>query len=185
MHDRTWTRRSVLKTSLIGMLLLWDRMIVPSDVLAGRAPEGRLTFYNVHTNERLRVAYRDASGRYDRQALEDLNYLLRCHHTNQMTTMDVRVIEYVNLVQKELGGDREIHIVSGYRSAEYNELLIQRGRKAVKHSLHLYGQAIDIQIPGVRTRRIRDAALKLHYGGVGYYPRSGFIHLDSGPFRWW
>lgn len=97
--------------------------------------------------------------------------------------MDIGVIEYLNAVDKRLGRNHEIHIISGYRSLEYNELLIRQGKAVAKHSLHLVGRAVDIRIPGVALPLVRQAALGLEYGGVGYYPRSGFIHLDSGRFR--
>jgi uncharacterized protein YcbK (DUF882 family) len=99
--------------------------------------------------------------------------------------MDVRVIEHVNLVQKTLGGDGEIHVISGYRSPAYNAMLVRKSRRVARHSLHVEGQAIDLYIPGVHPRQIRQTALKLQYGGVGYYPRSKFVHLDCGPFRFW
>ncbi|HKT34372.1 MAG TPA: DUF882 domain-containing protein [Nitrospira sp.] len=148
-------------------------------------PEGELSFYNVHTDERLRVRYRDVRGHYDLAALDDLNHILRCHHTGEVAAMDPRVIEHINLVQKMLGGEGEIHVISGYRSPEYNALLVKRSRRAARHSLHVEGQAVDFFIPGVRPREIRRVALKLQYGGVGYYPRADFIHLDCGPFRSW
>lgn len=151
----------------------------------GALPEGELSFYNVHTDERLRVRYRDESGRYDLSALDDLNHILRCHHTGEVAAMDPRVIEHLNLVQKSLGGEGEIHVISGYRSPEYNAILVKRSRRAARHSLHVEGQAVDFFIPGVRPREIKQAALKHRYGGVGYYPRAQFIHLDCGPFRSW
>src|SRR4029078_1018474 len=148
-------------------------------------PEGELAFYNVHTDERLRVRYRDERGQYDLAARDALNHLLRCHHTGEVATMDPRVIEHLNLVQKTLGGDGEIHVISGYRSPEDNAILVTRRRPAVRHSLHVEGQAVDFFIPGVRPREIRKVALKLQYGGGGYYSPGGFIPLDCGPFRSW
>jgi uncharacterized protein YcbK (DUF882 family) len=133
----------------------------------------------------LRVRYRDERGRYDLSALDDLNHILRCHHTGEVAAMDPRVIEHLNLVQKTLGGEGEIHVISGYRSPEYNAILVKRSRRAARHSLHVEGQAVDFFIPGVRPREIKQAALKHRYGGVGYYPRAQFIHLDCGPFRSW
>ena len=180
-----WSRRSVLKTSFIGLLLLCGRLTCPAELFASRLPEGRLTFYNLHTGERVTVTYRDDEGRYDYAALDDVNYVLRCHHSNEVAAMDVRMIEFVNLVHKRIGGDREICVISGYRSPEYQQLLIRRSRRAARHSLHVEGRAIDLYIPGVPVRRLRETALALQYGGVGYYPRRGFVHLDSGPFRWW
>lgn len=157
----------------------------PQHAVAQALPEGRLTLLNVWTDERLDVTYRNEAGEYDLEALDDVNHILRCHATGEVSAIDVRVLEHVNLVQKRLGGDREIHIISGYRSPEYNAQLVRAGRRAAKNSLHMQGQAIDIQIPGIHPKVIRQAALELGYGGIGYYPRSKFVHLDSGAFRSW
>jgi uncharacterized protein YcbK (DUF882 family) len=161
------------------------RLLDPSLVFASQLPEGRLTLLNVWTSERLDVTYRNEAGEYDLEALDDVNHILRCHSTGEVAAMDVRVLEHVNLVQKKLGGNREIHIISGFRSPSYNALLVRSGRRAAKNSLHMQGQAVDLQIPGIHPRVVRHAALELGYGGVGYYPRSKFVHLDSGPFRTW
>jgi uncharacterized protein YcbK (DUF882 family) len=147
--------------------------------------EGALSLYNTHTEERLEVTYRDSSGNYDSDAIKEMNYFLRCHYTQKVVPMDIRVIEFLNLVHKKAGGTRDIEVISGYRSPEYNNLLIREGRGAAKHSLHLLGKAIDFRIPGVGLDRLRQTAMNLEYGGVGYYPESGFIHLDSGQVRSW
>ena len=181
----SWTRRTLLKTSVAGLLLLTGGWLRPLSVRADQFPEGELSFYNVHTEERLRVRYRDEAGRYDLPALDEINHILRCHHTGEVAAIDPRLLEHVNLVQKSLGGDGEIHVISGYRSPEYNALLVKRMRRAAQHSYHVEGQAVDFFIPGVKPRDIRHAALKLQYGGVGFYPRADFIHLDCGPFRFW
>ena len=187
MVPTDWTRRTFLKTSLAGVLCLSGHLPAPPVARGDAAslPDGELSFYNVHTDERLRVRYRDDRGRYDLAALDDLNHILRCHHTGEIAAIDPRVIEHVNLVQKALGGEGEIHVISAYRSPEYNALLVKRSRRAARHSLHVEGQAVDFFIPGVRLREIRRVALKLQYGGVGYYPRADFIHLDCGHFRSW
>ena len=185
--DWSWTRRALLKTAMAGAMLLGGRLMVPSiaRAQAEELPEGELSFYNVHTDERLRVRYRDDNGQYDLSALDDVNHILRCHHTGEVAAIDPRVIEHVNLVQKALGGDGEIHVISGYRSPEYNAMLVRRSRRAARHSFHVEGQAVDFFIPGIHPRVIRQAALKMQYGGIGYYPRADFIHLDCGPFRFW
>jgi uncharacterized protein YcbK (DUF882 family) len=180
-----WTRRAFLRTSLVGAALLGGRLFYPSVTFARELPEGRLTFFNVWTDERLDVTYRNEAGAYDFDALDEVNHILRCHYTGEVAAIDVRVLEHVNLVQKKLGGDREIHIISGFRSPEYNAILVRSGRRAAKNSLHVQGQAIDLQIPGIHPKVVRQTALELGYGGVGYYPRSKFVHLDSGPFRHW
>jgi len=183
----SWTRRSLLKTSVVGLLLLGSRVLSPARARAhvNELPDGELTFFNVRTDERLRVRYRDDAGHYDLMALDEVNHILRCHHTGEVAAIDVRMLEHVNLVQKTVGGENEIHVISGYRSPEYNAQLVKRSRRVAQHSLHVQGQALDFYIPGVKVRDLRQAALKLRYGGVGVYPRAKFIHLDCGPFRTW
>ena len=181
----TWTRRALLRLSLVGAVVLGGRVICPPMTFARELPEGRLTLFNVWTDERLDVIYRNEAGEYDLEALDDVNQILRCHYTGEVGTIDVRVLEHVNLVQKKLGGNRDIHVISGFRSPEYNAILVRSGRRAAKNSFHVQGQAVDLQIPGVHPKVVRQTALQLGYGGVGYYPRSKFVHLDSGPFRHW
>ena len=170
---------------MVGLLLLGSGLLRPSIVRADDLPDGELTFFNVHTNERLRVRYRDTEGNYDLTALDEVNHILRCHHTGEVAAIDVRMLEHVNLVQKTVDHADEIHVISGYRSPEYNAQLVKRSRRVAQHSLHVQGQALDFYIPGVKVREMRHAALKLRYGGVGYYSRAKFIHLDCGPFRTW
>lgn len=183
--EELWSRRFFLQSSLVGMLVLGSRLMFPESASARSLPDGRLRLYNTHTDERLRVTYRNRSGRYDQAALRDINYLLRCHHSKQVCEMDIHLLEFVNQVEKLVGRGEEIHIYSGYRAPSYNNLLVRLGRGAVPNSLHTFGQAIDLAIPGVRLSKIRRAAMKLQLGGVGYYGRRGFIHLDTGPVRYW
>jgi uncharacterized protein YcbK (DUF882 family) len=149
------------------------------------AHEGRLTLFNTHNRETVSVAFRTPDGAYDPEALNAINRILRCHYTEEVAEIDIRVIEYLNSVDKVLGGNHEIHIISGYRSPAYNDLLRRQGRKVAGHSLHMKGKAIDIAIPHVGINTIRQAALKLRSGGVGYYAGAGFVHIDSGPCRTW
>jgi len=151
----------------------------------GSLPEGRLSFYNIHSRERLAVTFRDAYGNYDRQALEAIDNLLRCRYTGKVIGMDLQVIEYLNLIDKNLGGGNQIHVISGYRAPEFNRLLSSEGHHVARNSLHTKGKAIDIMIPGVTTHTLREYAYALAYGGVGYYPKEGFVHIDSGGFRTW
>jgi uncharacterized protein YcbK (DUF882 family) len=185
--DSSCNRRLFLKASLAAALILAAERPSFSKTynIDLRLPEGKLSLFNTHSNERLTVDYRDSSGRYNPDALKSLNWLLRCHFTEQVADMDIRVIEHLNLVDKKLGGGNEFHIISGYRSPEYNKLLRREGHHVARHSLHMKGQAIDIVVPGVRLEKLRLTALNLKYGGVGYYPGRGFVHLDSGAFRTW
>jgi len=147
--------------------------------------EGSLSLYNTHTRERLSVVFRRPDGTYDADALNALNWIMRCHVTNQQTNMDVNAIEYLNLVDKRLGGGNEIHIISGYRTPSYNSFLKSKSGRVAGHSLHLAGKAIDIAVPGIGLDKVRHTAVALRLGGVGYYPGEGFVHIDSGTFRTW
>ena len=186
MFDSFYSRRLFLKASLACALLLaeidpvWAK--VPNMV---DLPEGKISLYNTHSKERLTVDYRDPAGNYNPDALKSLNWILRCHFTGEVADMDIKVIEHLNLVDKKLGGGHEFHIISGYRSPEYNGLLRREGHHVAKHSLHLKAKAIDIAIPGVGLDKLYRVALNLKYGGVGFYPGAGFVHLDSGGFRTW
>lgn len=151
----------------------------------GAVPEGKLSLYNVSNRERLTVTYRNSLGEYCEDALQSLNWLLRCHITNETTTMDLRVLEYVNRLDNIFGGDNEVRIISGYRSPSYNHDLRRKSNGVAKNSLHMKGMAIDLAIPGVSLDKIRRTALSLAAGGVGYYPGGGFVHVDSGAFRAW
>ncbi|HEX9023269.1 MAG TPA: DUF882 domain-containing protein, partial [Geobacteraceae bacterium] len=149
MFHGSWSRRSFCKVSLAGLLALAAaRPAFPKVGTVAELPEGKLSLYNIHNGERLSVAYRNAAGEYDSEALKAINWILRCHYTNEETVMDVRTIEFLNGVDKKLGGNNEIHIISGYRSPLYNRLLRHEGHRVARNSLHQVGKAIDIHIPG-------------------------------------
>jgi uncharacterized protein YcbK (DUF882 family) len=184
MLDLTLTRRWFLRASLLaGPALL--ALLDGAELMAGELPPGELSLYNTHTDERLEVCYRNPAGRYDGQALAALNRALRCHYTGDAIPMDLEAIEFLNLVDKALGRGHEIHIISGFRSPVYNRKLLRQGRGVVPHSLHLVGKAIDFRIPGVNLGTVRQTAVDLQLGGVGYYPTAAFVHIDSGRFRTW
>jgi uncharacterized protein YcbK (DUF882 family) len=183
LFTKKFTRRVFLQTAVTGALALGGGGAAFAKALL--AEKGSLSLYNTHTHERLSVTFRRQDGTYDLDAINAVNWILRCHFTNQQTTMDVNAIEYLNLVDKRLGGGNEIHIISGYRSPSYNSLLLSNGRHVAKHSLHLVGKAIDIAIPGIDLKTVRRTAVALQLGGVGYYPSAGFVHIDSGKFRTW
>lgn len=179
-------RRSFLKMSLLTTFALCTGDNALARQIAGeRKLPGRLRLLNSHTGERLNVTYRDRYGNYDQSALEELNWLLRCHYNNEVHPIDIRTIEFLNSLHKNIKGEHEIQVISAYRSPEYNALLRKKSRGVAKHSLHLEGKALDIRISGVRLASLRKTALNLRMGGVGYYPRSGFLHIDSGAFRTW
>ena len=188
MHRRSFDRRTILKVAAGGAFLLLSGKALPRAAGAGTdrpALRGGLSLYHTHTGERLSIASRDVRGEYDPGAVSALNRILRCHYTGEVAEMDLRVIDILEAVDRNLGGGNEIHIVSGYRSQEYNAKLLREGRGVAANSLHLQGKAIDFRIPGIRLGSLREAALRLREGGVGHYPGSGFVHIDSGRFRVW
>lgn len=185
MFGKSSSRRTFLKASLAGALTWYGLAGTARANVAPPRLETNLSLYNTHTGERLAVNLRDPNGAYDPSALEALNHFLRCHYTDEQTVMDVCTLEYLNLVDKQLGGGHEIHVISGYRSPKYNDLLISKGHRVARHSLHLSGRAIDIAFPSVGLEEVRRTALDLRRGGVGFYPGDGFVHLDSGGVRTW
>jgi uncharacterized protein YcbK (DUF882 family) len=182
----TWSRRTFLKASLLATLTLaGGNTVWARDLVEDQLSEGKLFLHNLHTAETLKVTYRDPQGNYDPHALKTINWFLRSPYKDEVHNIDVRTLEILNTVNRKVGNRKAIEVISGYRSPAYNALLREEGRGVAKHSFHMKGQAIDIRIPGVPLRHLHRVALKLRAGGVGYYPHSNFIHLDSGPFRTW
>lgn len=147
-----------------------------------RPTERALRLFNVHTGERLHTRYW-LHGKYNQSEIGRIQYLLRCHYTNMVKSINIKVIDLLCDVKNRLAPGSEINIISGYRSAEYNEHLRSIGRHVADNSFHLTGLAIDFAIPGVTTEELSKAALQLQAGGVGLYP--DFVHIDVGPVRHW
>ena len=149
--------------------------------------EFRLRLDNLHTGESLDIVYR-IGDTYIPGALEKLNYFLRDHNTQDVIDYDPREFDVLHSVLARLHRPNGvIDIVCGYRTPETNEALREASPRSgvAEHSQHMEGHAIDIRVPGVSTARLRNAALSLHAGGVGYYPVSHFVHVDVGPVREW
>jgi len=180
-------RTMSLLAGLLVTLCLCGREVCSQELPGGKAPDGKLSLYNTHTFERLDVAFRDDNGDLDPTALAAINRFLRCHFTNEVVPIDVRVIELLDAIDDTLGGNRCIHIVSGYRSRGYNDRLrlVSKARGVASRSLHLSGMAIDFRIPGIDSKGIHQVALDLRRGGVGYYSGSDFVHIDCGRPRSW
>jgi len=144
-----------------------------------------LRLFDTHTGEHLDIVYRDSEG-YDRDAYLRLNRYLRDHRTGEIHDYDPRVFDLLHDLTAALGNpDLEIDVVCGYRTPWSNEYLRTHGHGVARHSLHMQAMAIDIRIPGISTAQLRDAALALHRGGVGYYAASDFVHVDVGRVRRW
>lgn len=146
--------------------------------------DGELALHNLKNGETVNVRYRDSEGGYDHYMLEAINKSLRCRWKGEMTMMDLGLVELLDDIQDHFGAQM-LHVVSGYRSPEFNEHLASIGRKVAKSSLHMKGMATDIRIPGVSTKELREYAKALKVGGVGFYPEDGFVHVDVGRVRYW
>lgn len=139
---------------------------------------------NVNTNESISVTYW-SDGAYHRAALDKLNHFLRDSKTGEQTEMDALLFDVLWHTMQVTGFHGTVEVLSGYRSPETNAWLASVSRGVARDSQHMNGNAMDIRFPGVPVFRIRQAARSLQMGGVGFYPRSGFVHLDTGPIRYW
>jgi uncharacterized protein YcbK (DUF882 family) len=147
--------------------------------------EYRLRFYHTHTNEHLDIVYRRGEV-YLPEALTELNHFLRDHRTGDVVEYDPRVFDLLHDLTAALGHpNEEINVICGYRTPASNAYLRQQGHGVAEHSLHMQAMAIDIRMPGIPTEKVRNAALELHEGGVGYYRSSDFVHVDVGRVRQW
>ena len=149
--------------------------------------EYRLRFYHTHTNERLDIVYRRGDT-YLPEALDRLDQYLRDYRTGDVHHYDPRVFDLLHDLTASLGRpSAEIDVICGYRTPRTNEFLRTRSPHTgvAEHSLHMQAEAIDIRLPGVSTAQLRDSALALHRGGVGYYRASDFVHVDVGRVRRW
>jgi len=156
-----------------------------SVVIKGRHHERALAFHNTHTGERLRATYW-ADGRYDKGALREIDHLLRDHRSNSVRRIDRKLLDQLFVLRNKLTTTRPVHVISGYRSPKTNALLRKKGGGGVaRRSQHMLGKAIDIRVPSRSLNKVRLAALSLQAGGVGYYPGSNFVHLDTGRVRRW
>lgn len=151
---------------------------------AATRPERELSFLNLHTGERLRTVYWQ-DGRYLPESLTDIDYLLRDFRTGDIKPIDTRLLDLLTEVNAQTGASEPLHVISGYRSPETNAMLAARSGGVAKNSYHLKGMAIDVRLPGCALKRLRSVGISLQRGGVGYYPKSNFVHLDTGPVRTW
>lgn len=151
--------------------------------LAGK----KLSFVHTHTGERLVTEY-CCDGKYRAEELARVNHLLRDFRVNEVKAIDVRLLDLLHSLNKELQTRDAYHVISGYRSPRTNTMLRTRGGAhtgVATRSLHMAGQAIDIRVPEVPLKELHKAAISLKKGGVGIYPSSNFVHVDVGRVRYW
>lgn len=187
-RPRVHTRSTRAMASVL-MLPLLPPGVLPSDDtdIPTDGKQYSLRLAAMHTGESIDIVYR-IGDTYIPEALDKLNNFLRDHRTNEVTQYDPKEFDLLHNLMARLGKPNGVvDIVCGYRTAETNELLREEAAYTgvAEHSQHILGHAIDIRVPGVPTARLRNAALSLDAGGVGYYPRSQFVHVDVGPVRQW
>ncbi len=149
-----------------------------------KIPSKMISLQNPHTGDRLRLTYFER-GLYIEDALQEIDYVLRDYHTGDIHPIDPALLDQLHELKLRLGVSRPFNVISGYRSPETNANLRRHSDGVAKNSLHMQGRAIDIRLDGYHASTIRDAALSMQRGGVGYYSASNFVHLDTGDVRTW
>ncbi len=146
--------------------------------------ERKLSFYNTHTGENIKAVYCE-QGAYVTQALTDINYILRDFRTGEVKEIDTALLDLLFTLQQKLDSNGPFHVISGYRSQKTNSLLCDLSNGVARSSLHIQGKAIDIRLPGFDLKTLQRMTIELRSGGVGYYPKSDFVHVDVGRVRYW
>jgi uncharacterized protein YcbK (DUF882 family) len=174
------TRRAVLRAGLA----LAGALSLPVSARAALGPERVLSFHHQHTDERLTLAYRQGN-QYLPAALGQIDKLMRDFRTGDVRRIDPQLLDFLYEVRRVLSTEAPFEIISAYRSPATNDALAAKSSAVSFNSLHKEGMAIDVRVPGCRLVDLRDAAVNLKRGGVGFYPKDRFVHLDIGRVRRW
>lgn len=175
------SRRSFLKKAAVvgsGAILSAD------DLFAYGGGKKVLKLYNVHLNKTFYAPFFEKNY-YKLSGLFEVNKALIDFRAKEMTRIDIKLINLLYEIKQHIGYDVEFNVLSGYRTKRTNEMLRRRSEGVAKNSYHIKGMAVDINVPNVSLRKLRDIALGLQKGGVGYYPTHNFVHVDVGPVRSW
>jgi uncharacterized protein YcbK (DUF882 family) len=173
------TRRRVIGTAAIAAGVAFIRP-APAISFAPRS----VSLYNTHTGEWVRTVYW-ADGHYIRDAVRDINWVLRDHHSGEVRPMNAGVLDVIGMLRSRLECHDPLLVICGYRSPGTNAWMHAHSSGVASNSYHIKGMAIDLRCEGRDLSHVRGAAMSLKAGGVGYYPRSGFVHVDCGPVRHW
>ena len=182
-EDTPWvTRRGFLKLAAMSMGCL---ATYPALAKVTLKKERKLFFYCPKTDERIRTVYWTPQDGYLRDSIKEISWVLRDYRTDQVKIYDPKLLDQMFALQLKMDYGKPFHVISGYRSPQTNAMLRRNSKAVAKNSFHMYGKAADIYMPGQSVADLHRAALSLSAGGVGYYPRSHFIHIDTGPVRSW
>jgi uncharacterized protein YcbK (DUF882 family) len=154
-----------------------------SDVFADTADRS-LSFFHTHTGEHLKLTY-FSDGLYHDDALKEINHYLRDFRTNEIHPIDSHLLDILHVVKNACNSNGTFEVISGYRSPQTNQALRAQGHGVAEHSMHMVGKAIDVRLTDVNTAYLKKAATSLKRGGVGYYAKSDFVHIDTGRVRYW
>jgi uncharacterized protein YcbK (DUF882 family) len=190
MNGATLRKYSLRQWIFVVIWAMLGPLVLPSHTAESTTPptpepEFRLRLFHTHTQQHLDLVYR-VGDRYLPDALNTLNHFLADFRTGTLKPFDPRLFDLLHDLTEEVGRpETEINILSAYRSPESNAFLRRTTTGVAKHSLHMQAEAIDIRVPEIKTSQLRKVALAMKRGGVGYYPRSNFIHVDVGDIRRW
>ncbi len=185
MSNALLSRRQFLSKTFAGAALLaLSPSLLKTAQASLSATSRKLALLNLHTGERCALTFWEA-GRYIPEALENLSHLLRDHRNDATHTIDPALFDLLAILHQSLGTNAEFEVISGYRSPESNAAMHARSSGVASHSLHMEGKAMDIRVPGRALTDVHRTALLLGLGGVGYYPTSNFVHVDTGRVRQW
>jgi len=178
------TRRSFLSMMLWSGLIGCASKSAFAAIDAVSSDERCISLYNPRTKERFNGVFWK-NGFYDAGALKKIDYLMRDIRADAIKQIDKDLLDLIFSISIKLKPKKPFHVISGYRTPQTNALLLRRGRGVAKNSYHIKGQAVDMRLPGIKTSVLRMAAYSLKKGGIGYYPRLRFVHIDVGPIRYW
>lgn len=178
------SRRNFIKLLVCSGILSYSSKSAFAAIDGIALKERSLSLFNPHTKEGFEGIYW-CDGDYVSNALNNINHIMRDIRTNDVKPIDTHLLDLIFSISIKLKPEAPFRVISGYRSPKTNTLLRKRGNGAAKKSYHIKGQAVDIRLPGYRTSVLRRSAYELKKGGVGYYPKRRFVHIDVGPVRYW
>ena len=180
--NRTISRRYVISAAI--PLALGAVLARPAFAVQVAEPSRALSFRHMYTGEQVTTTYK-ARGRYIQNGVAQIDHILRDWRTDETVAIDPKLLDMIWDMQKILGSRAPVDVISGYRTQETNEMLATTNSGVAEHSQHLFGKALDFRLADRGLDKIRRVAIALRRGGVGYYPRSGFVHVDTGRVRVW
>ncbi len=174
------TRRNVIKSGIVALATA----LTPLSVAATAKDERQLKFYHTHTRQHLDVTYK-RDGQFVPEALDEVNAFLGDFRRGDVEAMDPALLDILYELRQTLGSSGTYEIISAYRSPRTNEMLRSNSSGVARKSQHLLGKAIDVRLTDMPIERLRDEAIRMQRGGVGFYKKSNFVHIDTGRVRRW